>query len=87
MSPEGMDMQTSPHSPGDPFIGSNGTFPAAPGSDTNSNTLHSKQESADSGLGGMGNTFSLARTPGDEFMEESMEEGMCERIGEGSSTA
>lgn len=76
MSPEGMDMQTSQHSPGDPFIGNNGgTFPTGPGSDTNSNTLHSKQESADSGLGGMGNTFSLARGTGEEFMEESMEDG------------
>ena len=76
MSPEGMDMQQ--HSPGDPFIGSNGgTFAAATASDNGGTggTLHTKQESGDSGLGGMGNAFSLARAPGDEFMEESMDEG------------
>jgi len=74
MSPEGMDMQTSQHSPGDPFIGSSGnTFSA--GNESNSSTLHTKQESVDSGLGGMGNTFSLARTPGEDFMEETMDDG------------
>lgn len=73
MSPEGMDMQ---HSPGDPFIGSG---PAgsnfSTSSDGSSSRGHTKQESADSGLGGMGNTFSLARGPGEEFMEESMDDG------------
>lgn len=76
MSPEGMDMQTSQHSPGDPFIGSNGgAFPVGGGGDTSSSNLHTKQESADSGLGGMSNTFSLARAAGEEFMEETMDEG------------
>lgn len=74
MSPEGMDMQASQHSPGDPFIGSNGgSFPSS--GDTNASTLHTKQESGDSGLGGMGNTFSLARTAGEEFMEATMDDG------------
>ena len=60
-------MEGNQHSPGDPFIGSSGI-----GSDPS--TIHTKQESGDSGLGGMGNTFSLPRTPADDYVED-MDDG------------
>ena len=74
MSPEGMEMQ---HSPGDPFIGSGPTpGPFSTSTEGPASTRgHTKQESGDSGLGGMGTQFSIARGPGEEFMEEGMDEG------------
>lgn len=63
----------SQHSPGDPFIGSGGSgFPQVANGQV---SLHSKQGSGDSGLGGMGNTFNMSRAATEEYMDDSMDDG------------
>ncbi|XP_076453927.1 transcriptional coactivator YAP1-like isoform X2 [Babylonia areolata] len=51
---EAVDQATEMTTVADPFLGQTG-----------SNTDHSRQESADSGLGGMGTSYNLPRTPED----------------------
>ena len=73
-----MDLGGNQHSPGDPFIGSGSggsTFPQAANGQP---SVHSKQGSGDSGLGGMGNTFNITRTPTEEYMDDSMDDGRSE---------